>query len=61
VAWKSAAVTEFVRTARQRGLTDPGDAPVNAAMDNALQAILTDKDIMEPFTSFAAREQMDPA
>jgi len=61
VAWKSAAVTEFVRTARQRGLTDPGDAPVNAAMDNALQAILTDKDIMAPFTSFAAREQMDPA
>jgi hypothetical protein len=61
VAWKSAAVTEFVRATRQRGLTDPGAAPVIAAMENAVRVITSDKKIVEPFVSFAARERMDRA
>lgn len=52
-------VTEFVRTARSRGFTDPGSSRVVAAMESALEAVMIDKEILTPFTSFSAREAMD--
>jgi hypothetical protein len=59
VAWKSAAVTELVRTVRRRGLPDPGAAPATAAMEQAMRAVVADQAIMAPFSSFRAREKMD--
>jgi hypothetical protein len=59
VGWKSAVVTELVRTLRRRGLPDPGAARVVPAMEQALRAILADQTITAPFTSFTAREKMD--
>jgi hypothetical protein len=59
VGWKSAAVTELVRTLRRRGLADPGAGVVVTAMEQALRAILEDEAITAPFTSFLAREKMD--
>ena len=59
IAWKSMVVTEFVRTARSRGFTDPGSSRVVAAMESALEAVMIDKEILTPFTSFSAREAMD--
>jgi hypothetical protein len=59
VGWKSAAVTELVRTLRRRGLADAGAAAVVPAMEHSLRAILADEAITAPFTSFLAREKMD--
>ena len=59
VGWKSASVTELVRTIRRRGLADPGPAPVVAVMEQAMRTIMADEAITAPFTSFLAREKMD--
>jgi hypothetical protein len=59
IGWKSASVTELVRTVQRRGLADPGPAPVVAVMDLAMRTIMAEEAITAPFTSFVAREKMD--
>jgi hypothetical protein len=57
-AWKSAAVTEFIRTSRLRGHSFIDIEPCVTAMEKALEAIVRDTKIIKPFSSFAAREVM---
>jgi hypothetical protein len=59
IGWKSATVSEFIRTIRRRGIADPGQEATIGAMDRALRAILADEAATTPFVSFLARETQD--
>lgn len=59
IGWKSAVITELVRTTLRRGLPIPSATVLLGALQEALQTILNEKRISEQFSSFRAREAMD--
>jgi hypothetical protein len=60
VIWKSAVVTEFVRTVRRRGLAPPNEAQWRQLMEKSVNVILQNPDIVRAFPSFMARERFNP-
>jgi hypothetical protein len=59
IAWKSAVVTELVRTILRRGLRVPGKAAILNGPTEALRDLFSRPQIMNHFSSFRAREAMD--